>query len=194
MQLGQWQDALTSFLRIVSIKAGTGAAGEAQGSLTGGAPNSGSSTDEDNISSVWNNIASIHWHQGHPAEALRAFLQAARLAPESWKIWDNVVTVALECQQPSVCVHAMERLVALKGPVAFDLKAVAILLASTAPERESKSINTDIPSSQQSLGQVSSGWIKMLHSVMTGEKMTNHFASDPMYQLLMKDITKRMSL
>ncbi len=56
--------------------------------------------------------------QRYKHDALKAFIRAARLKYDDWRIWENVLTTAASIQPPSCpdIIRAMTRLIEIRGP------------------------------------------------------------------------------
>jgi tetratricopeptide repeat protein 27 len=84
MQLSKWDDAATSFNRVISLDGNNGDA--------------------------WNNMAVCHKYADRQLECLQALQQAARLNWEDWRVWDNVATEAVAVKDQQIAVQACKRM------------------------------------------------------------------------------------
>jgi tetratricopeptide (TPR) repeat protein len=64
---------------------------------------------------AWNNLGRVLCEMDRKKESLSALLQAAKYKRESWRIWDNVLTVATTVRAADEIVMAMGRLLELRG-------------------------------------------------------------------------------
>lgn len=64
---------------------------------------------------AWNNLGRVLYDTGKKKESLRAMFEAGKVRRESWRIWENAVTIATEIRSCLDIVRAMERLVELRG-------------------------------------------------------------------------------
>lgn len=63
----------------------------------------------------WNNLARSLVDLGRKKEALKALCESARLMRDSWRIWDNVLTLATELHSTLDSLRALERLLTIRG-------------------------------------------------------------------------------
>lgn len=64
---------------------------------------------------AWNNLGRVLHDLGKKKESLRAFMEAARVKRDSWRIWNNALIIAVELRSGRDMVLAMERLLDLRG-------------------------------------------------------------------------------
>ncbi len=68
-----------------------------------------------NFAEGWNNLARALVELAKKKEALTALMEAARLMRESWRVWDNVLTLATETKSTSEALRAIDHLLELRG-------------------------------------------------------------------------------
>ncbi|KAI9882944.1 MAG: Malate dehydrogenase, cytoplasmic [Watsoniomyces obsoletus] len=135
LQLSDWDGAVEAYLRAVQLndedgeswsnlaaallkrgphRAQLGPATIASGSLDHD-DNDDEDADEDGVQEKH---PPSEDPQRYKQDALKAFLRAARLKYDDWRIWENVLTTAASIQPPSSMdiIRAMTRLVELRGP------------------------------------------------------------------------------
>lgn len=76
---------------------------------------------------AWNNLGRVLCDMNRKKEGLSALLQAAKYKRESWRIWDNVLTVATAVRSSDDIILAMGKLVELRGKDA--VSAAPLLIA-----------------------------------------------------------------
>jgi len=86
----------------------------------------------------WNNLARALTEQGKRKEALGAASQAARVMRESWRVWDNVLTLAIQTRSLTEGLRALERILELRGRDANLGKPLKILAMEVLDETRSK--------------------------------------------------------
>jgi len=84
LKTNQYQDAVVAFGQVVSID-------ESQGD-------------------AWANMAAAFSVQGKKLEAFNALQQAVKHHENSWRIWQNLMLVSLECKKFKAFLEAIDRL------------------------------------------------------------------------------------
>jgi hypothetical protein len=69
----------------------------------------------------WNNLAKASLKLGNKDQALRALKQATKCNYEEWKVWENLMVIALQCVDLEWTIMAFNRLIDLKGSYADDM-------------------------------------------------------------------------
>ena len=75
---------------------------------------------------AWNNLGRVLHEMGKKKEALAAMVQAGRYKRKSWRIWNNVLTLAMEIRNSLDLVRAMEMLLELRGKDGVVAEAIGI--------------------------------------------------------------------
>lgn len=96
MKVSRWEDALNAFTRVVSIDPLNGLA--------------------------WNNIASIHMMQQNMKEAQIAIQHASRYLFDDWKVWENVLRIAIYLNDMSDALLAMNRIFSTNNDIDIPFK------------------------------------------------------------------------
>jgi tetratricopeptide (TPR) repeat protein len=73
---------------------------------------------------AWNNLGRVLCELGRLKEGLNALLEAAKYKRESWRIWDNVLLVAVRLRSPADIVKALTHLLDLRGKDAISATAI----------------------------------------------------------------------
>ncbi|KAI9807427.1 MAG: hypothetical protein M1833_000172 [Piccolia ochrophora] len=122
LQLDQWDEAVDAFSNAVRIDnqdaeswSNLGAALVEKDAVRSMKPGSVSAAQE------WEEILptseGVNPNIDYRRDALNAFKHAANLKHDSWRIWDNVLTIAASTSPPAYtdCVVAMSRIIELRG-------------------------------------------------------------------------------
>jgi len=89
--------------------------------------------DSDNFQS-WNNLAKAYTHLGELTKALRTLKEATRCDFGMWKLWDNILKVAVGCASFDDGIHAYGRLLDLKDDF-VDEKSLSVMVSSIHSDR-----------------------------------------------------------
>ncbi|KAG2379610.1 hypothetical protein C9374_006727 [Naegleria lovaniensis] len=76
----------------------------------------------------WSNLANVRLHQGQKKSAFIALKEAARLAYDSWKIWQNFLYVSIEANEFDYAITAVKRLVDIKEDKKLDTDVFFLFL------------------------------------------------------------------
>jgi len=69
----------------------------------------------------WNNLAQAALKLEHKDQALRALKQATKCNYEEWKVWENLLVIALQCFDLEWAIMSYNRLLDLKGSYVDEL-------------------------------------------------------------------------
>nr|CAG4716029.1 unnamed protein product [Naegleria fowleri] len=76
----------------------------------------------------WSNLANVRLHQGQKKSAFVAMKEAARLAYDSWKIWQNFLYISIEANEFDYAITAVKRLVDIKEDKKLDTDVFFLFL------------------------------------------------------------------
>lgn len=98
---------------------------------------------------AWNNLARVLHEMGKEKEALKALGEAARIKRDSWRIWNNVLVLAVELRSSSELVRAMERMLELRGKDGVEEEGISVAVEevirmSTSEDMEDKAMVGDV--------------------------------------------------
>jgi Flp pilus assembly protein TadD len=97
MQIREWEKAFRTFSRVVQLQSDDGEA--------------------------WNNVGSLYIELGQMDQAYVALQEAVKYQRESWRIWENLLTVSLHHGDVYNAVLCVETILELQ-PQQLDEKAV----------------------------------------------------------------------
>jgi tetratricopeptide (TPR) repeat protein len=75
---------------------------------------------------AWNNLGRVLCELYRMKEGLSALLEAAKYKRESWRIWDNVLLIAVRLRSTSDIVKSLTRLLDLRGKDAVSASAIQV--------------------------------------------------------------------
>ncbi|CEM05675.1 unnamed protein product [Vitrella brassicaformis CCMP3155] len=87
MRLARWDEALEAFARVVAI--------------------------DPESHEAWANLAGVHLNRGSVSEARLAIEEAAKRAPQNWRVADNKMLIAMRCEDAWGAVEGARQLLAL---------------------------------------------------------------------------------
>lgn len=131
---------------------------------------------------AWNNLGRVLCETDRKREGLSALLQAARCKRESWRIWDNVLTVATSLKSSDDIILAMGRLIELRGKDAVSAAPLLIAVEEVVDSvNESGKEGLTAPESEGSAGTHCSDATRMCRSLLQLlGRVTALVSSDPL--------------
>ncbi|KAI9849739.1 MAG: hypothetical protein M1838_006275 [Thelocarpon superellum] len=130
LQLAEWEGAIEAFSRAVQLDDQDA---ESWSNLAAALMEWGKQGDEPS-----SNATAKRQHRHHKKDALNALKHAAALQHSSWRIWENIITVASSTEPPAYgdIVMGVRRLVEIRAPSqgenAIDVAAVDLLVRHVA--------------------------------------------------------------
>lgn len=108
MMLEQWDVGIKAFQRVVNL--------------------------DNEQAEAWNNLSSIYVRTDRKLDAFLALKQACKLKFDSWKMWQNLLVVAVDIGQFADAIWAMQRVVDLRWEKvrdeAVDIEVLQLIVAS----------------------------------------------------------------
>lgn len=94
---------------------------------------------------AWNNLGRVLYDLGKKREALSALIQSAKMKRDSWRIWQNVLTLATETRSTMDILRALERLLELQGKDGVAAQPIGVAVAevirmSSSEDAEDKAL------------------------------------------------------
>lgn len=81
---------------------------------------------------AWNNLGRTLYDTGKKKEALKALTEAAKLHRDSYRIWGNVVVLAMELRSSMDIVRGLERLLDLRGKDGIMTDAIGVAISEVS--------------------------------------------------------------
>ena len=102
-----------------------------------------------NFAEGWNNLARALVELNKKKEALTALMEAGRLMRESWRVWDNVLTLATETKSTNEALRAIDKLLELRERDANISRPLIVAVESVVRGAQSKDKDERVIASSQ---------------------------------------------